>query len=306
MLEEKTLNWLRLALIPAVGPARARRLLERFHQPYEILSASQKEIALVLGSSVAEAINQQRRRIDLDKQLRLIDKYQVKVITRDDSAYPVNLKNIFDPPLVLFLRGEILAGDAFAMAIVGTRMATVYGMNMARKISIQLGQLGFTIISGGARGIDTACHQAALRINARTVAVLGCGLDVVYPLENARLYEQIIQKGSLISEFPMGTSPFRQNFPRRNRIISGLSIGVVVIEAPRKSGALITASTALEQGREVFCVPGQADSFTMKGSHQLLREGAKLVEDADDIIEELEPLLRVRLPRGNSPVFSAR
>ena len=234
--------------------------------------------------------------------MRLIEKYHVKIITQDDPAYPVNLKNIFDPPLVLFLRGEILPEDDLSIAIVGTRIATIYGMNMARKISSQLGQRGFAIISGGARGIDTAAHQAALVINARTIAVLGCGVDVVYPPENTRLFGQIIKNGALVSEFPMGTLPLGQNFPQRNRIISGLSVGVVVIEAPRKSGALITACSALEQGREVFCVPGQADSFTMKGSHQLLREGAKLVEDVDDIIEEIEPLLRDRGRRSEGIV----
>lgn len=294
MLEQKTLDWLRLTLIPAIGPARARKLLVRFKEPGEILTASQREIASVLDSSLAQVIDQQRKEVDLDKQLRLIEKYQVKIITQDDPAYPVNLKNIFDPPLVLFLRGEILPEDGLSIAIVGTRIATIYGMNMARKISSQLGQRGFAIISGGARGIDTAAHQAALVINARTIAVLGCGVDVVYPPENTRLFGQIIKNGALVSEFPMGTLPLGQNFPQRNRIISGLSVGVVVIEAPRRSGALITACSALEQGREVFCVPGQADSFTMKGSHQLLREGAKLVEDVDDIIEEIEPLLRDR------------
>jgi DNA processing protein len=306
MLEQRTLDWLKLALIPAIGPARMKRLCERFSQPDKILAASQKEIASVLGSSLAEAIDQQRKSIDIDRQLRLMEKYGVRIITQDDSDYPKNLRNIFDPPLVLFLRGKILPGDDFSIAIVGTRMATIYGMNMARKISTQLGQQGFTIISGGARGIDTAAHQAALGINARTIAVVGCGLDVVYPSENTRLFEQIIQGGALISEFPMGTPPFRQNFPQRNRIISGLSMGVVVIEAPRKSGALITASAALEQGREVFCVPGQADSFTMKGSHQLLREGARLVEGVDDIIEEIEPLLRDRLLKRDTLVFSKK
>lgn len=294
MLGQKTIDWLRLALIPAIGPARASRLRARFSQPAEILAASTREIACVLGDSVAQAINHQRKNIDLDKQLRLIEKYQVKIITQEDPAYPFNLKNIFDPPLVLFLRGKILPEDNLSIAIVGTRLATIYGINMARKISSQLGQRGFTIVSGGARGIDTAAHQVSLGINVRTIAVLGCGVDVVYPKENYRLFEQIIQKGGLISEFPMGTLPLRQNFPRRNRIISGLSLGVVVIEAPQKSGALITASSALEQGREVFCVPGQADSFTMKGSHQLLREGAKLVEGVDDIIDEIGPLLKRR------------
>jgi len=294
MLEQKALDWLRLALIPAIGPARARELLVRFIEPGMILAATQKEISSVVGNSLAQVIDQQRKKIDLDRQLRLIEKYQIRIITQDDPSYPVNLRNIFDPPLVLFLRGNILSRDNLSIAIVGTRMATIYGMNMARKISGQLGQRGFTIISGGARGIDTAAHQAALGINTRTIAVLGCGADVVYPTENNRLFEQIIKRGALVSEFPMGTPPLRQNFPRRNRIISGLSVGVVVIEAPIRSGALITASSALEQGREVFCVPGQADSFTTKGSHQLLKQGARLVEDIDDIIEEIGPLLKNR------------
>ena len=287
MLEQKTIDWLRLTLIPEIGPTRGKKLLEKFGQPGKVLAASLREIASVVGDLPAQAIDQQRKGVDLDMQLRLIEKYHVRVITQDDSAYPVNLKNIFDPPLVLFLRGKMIPEDDFSIAIVGTRMATIYGMNIARKISGQLGQRGFTIISGGARGIDTAAHQAALGINARTIAVVGCGLDVVYPKDNTRLFEQIIQRGALISEFTMGTLPLRQNFPRRNRIISGLSVGVVIVEAPSRSGALITASSALEQGREVFCVPGQANSFNMKGSHQLLREGAKLVEDADDIIEEI-------------------
>ena len=292
MLEQKTIDWLRLTLIPEIGPTRGKKLLEKFGQPGKVLAASLREIASVVGDLPAQAIDQQRKGVDLDMQLRLIEKYHVRVITQDDSAYPVNLKNIFDPPLVLFLRGKMIPEDDFSIAIVGTRMATIYGMNIARKISGQLGQRGFTIISGGARGIDTAAHQAALGINARTIAVVGCGLDVVYPKDNTRLFEQIIQRGALISEFTMGTLPLRQNFPRRNRIISGLSVGVVIVEAPSRSGALITASSALEQGREVFCVPGQANSFNMKGSHQLLREGAKLVEGADDIIEEIEPLLK--------------
>ena len=303
MWKQETLDSLKLALIPAIGPARARRLLARFHEPAKILAAPLAEIASVLDDVTAQAIDQQRKEIDLDKQLRLIKKYEVKILTQDDPAYPANLKEIFDPPLVLFLRGSILTQDYLSVAIVGTRMATIYGMNMARKISSQLGQRGFTIVSGGARGIDTAAHQGGLGINARTIAVLGCGVDIVYPKDNARLFEQIIKKGGLISEFPMGTAPLRQNFPRRNRIISGLSVGVVVVEAPSRSGALITASSALEQGREVFCVPGQADSFNMKGSHQLLREGAKLVEDINDIIEEIEPILTNRW-RTNGQLIS--
>ncbi|MFC1657936.1 DNA-processing protein DprA [Candidatus Omnitrophota bacterium] len=305
MLEAKTLDWLKLTLIPAIGPARLKMLRERFLQPDKIFAASEKELASVLGAEPAGVIQRQRKEIDLARQLRLIEKYRVQIITQDDASYPKNLRSIFDAPFLLFLQGELSPGDDFAIAVVGTRMATLYGMNMARKISIQLGQAGFTIVSGGARGIDTAAHQAALGINARTIAVIGCGLDVVYPSENARLFQRIAQRGAVISEFPMATAPFRQNFPQRNRIISGLSMGVVVVEAPVRSGALITASAALEQGREVFCVPGEADSFTMKGSHQLLREGARLVEGIEDIIEEIEPILRNRLvKRDTLPIGS--
>ncbi|MFH1678984.1 MAG: DNA-processing protein DprA [Candidatus Omnitrophota bacterium] len=302
MIDQKTIDWLRLILIPEIGPRRGKELLKRFSGPGEILDAPQKAIASVLSASLAEAIVRQRNSINikLDEQLYLIKKHKAKIIAQDDPAYPENLKNIFDPPLVLFLRGEILPEDMLSIAIVGTRMASLYGINMARKISSQLGQRGFTIVSGGARGIDSASHQAALKINARTIAVLGCGVDEVYPFENIRLFEQIIQKGALVSEFPMGTRPLRQNFPQRNRIISGLSLGVVVIEAPMRSGSLITVSSALEQGRDVFCVPGQADSFNMKGSHQLLKDGAKLVEDADDIMEELSPLLKKEQAAGHN------
>ncbi len=292
MFKKRVLDWLTLALIPQIGPLRAKRLLERFKEPGAILSAPQKDIASVLGISLAWIIDKQRKMVELDKQLYMIKKHQVKIITQDDPAFPKNLKNIFDPPIVLFLRGEILPQDDFSIAIVGTRIPTAYGINMARQISKQLGEQGFTIVSGGARGIDAAVHQSALEIRIRTLAVLGCGVDIVYPAENTYLFEQIVQRGALISEFPMGTRPLRANFPRRNRIISGLSCGVVVIEAPERSGSLITASFALEQGRELFCVPGQAGSFNMKGSHQLLREGARLVENANDIVEELEPMLR--------------
>lgn len=295
MLKQRTIDWLKLTLIPEIGPIRAKKLLEKFGEPGKILCACSKEIASVLGDVLARVIDRQRKSIVIDKQLQLIEKYRVRIVTQDSAQYPANLKSIYDPPLVLFLRGNFLPQDDLSIAIVGTRMATIYGINMARKISSQLAEKGFTIVSGGARGIDTAAHQSALGIKARTVAVLGCGVDVVYPSENTRLFEQIIQKGVLVSEFPMGTMPFRGNFPLRNRIVSGLSVGVVIIEAPRRSGALITASSALEQGREVFCVPGQADSFTMKGSHRLLKEGAKLVEDIDDIIEELVPLLKEKL-----------
>ena len=289
MLEKKTIDWLKLALIPEIGPLRFKKLRERFSGPAEILKASERDIRSILGSRLAQIITEGRSNLDIDKQLELIDKYKVRLVTLDDASYPKYLKNIFDPPLVLFTRGKGLTCNEAAVAIVGTRLATAYGLETAGKLSAELANKGFTVVSGGARGIDTAAHRAAVEIGARTVAVLGCAVDVVYPSENAELFQRIVEnKGTLISEFPMGTKPLRQNFPRRNRIVSGLSLGVVVVQAPKRSGALITASCALEQGREVFCVPGEVNSFNMKGSHQLLKEGAKLVESVNDIIEEIE------------------
>lgn len=297
MLNQDLIDWLRLVLIPEIGSRRGKRLLEKFKIPKAILNASINELAEIegIGREVAKKIVENRNRINLDQQLKLIEKNNVNLISSESESYPINLKSIFDPPLVLFVKGEILPQDYFSIAIVGTRMASFYGRSMAERLSSDLVQRGFTVVSGGARGIDTFSHQSALKFKGRTIAVLGCGLDIVYPQENKRLFEEISNNGALISEFPMSIRPNKQNFPMRNRIISGLSLGVVVIEAPQRSGALITVSHALEQGREVFSVPGKANSFTSKGTNQLLREGAKLVESADDIIEELEPLLKDKI-----------
>ncbi|MEW6101876.1 MAG: DNA-processing protein DprA, partial [Candidatus Omnitrophota bacterium] len=276
---------------------RARSLLERFKTPRAILEAPAEEIAQVenIGWEAAKKIVEGRKRVDLERQAKLAEKHNVTLIPLDSEFYPANLKAIFDPPLVLFVKGEILPQDYFSIAIVGTRMNSFYGRTMSEKLSRELAGKGFTIVSGGARGIDTFSHQAALRAGGRTLAVLGSGLDITYPAENKKLFEKICEKGAVISEFPLSTRPDKGNFPMRNRIISGLSLGVVVVEAPHKSGALITVTHANEQGREVFSVPGQADSFVSKGSNQLLREGAKLVESADDIIGELEPLLKSKI-----------
>ncbi len=297
MLDQATIDWLRLILIPEIGSRRGKKLLEKFKTPNAILNASLGELAKVegIGERLAKGIVENKNKVNLDKQLELIEKYKVSLISLDCGFYPTSLRAIFDPPLVLFVKGELLPQDYFSIAIVGTRLSTFYGRTMAEKLSNQLVQRGFTIVSGGARGIDSFAHQSALIHKGRTIAVLGCGLDITYPAENKKLFEEIRQNGALISEFPMATIPDRKNFPMRNRLISGLSLGVVVIEAPQRSGALITVSHALEQGREVFSVPGKADSFTSKGTHQLLKEGAKLVESADDIIEELEPILQDKI-----------
>lgn len=297
MLSQGSIDWLRLVLTPEVGARRGKSLLEKFKTPKAISAAPLDEIAEVenVGKEAAKKIVEGRQSLDLDRQIKLIERNNVSLITLDSESYPGNLKSIYDPPLVLFVKGEILPQDYFSIAIVGTRLASFYGRAMTEKLSRELVEKGFTIVSGGARGIDTFSHQAALRAKGRTLAVLGCGLDITYPSENKKLFEEIAEKGAIISEFPLSTRPDKGNFPMRNRVISGLSLGVVVIEAPHKSGALITVTHAAEQGREVFSVPGKADSFVSKGTNQLLRDGAKLVENADDIIEELEPILKNKI-----------
>jgi len=305
MLSQDLIEWLHLVLTPEIGSRRGKSLLERFKTPKAILEASLEDIGEVenIGRGVARKIVEGRKKIDLDRQIKLIERNNLKLIPLNSEFYPSNLKSIFDPPLLLFVKGEMLPQDYFSIAIVGTRLASFYGRTMAEKLSRELTEKGFTIVSGGARGIDTCSHQAALRAKGRTLVVLGCGLDIAYPPENKKLFEEISEKGALISEFPLATRPDKGNFPMRNRIISGLSLGVVVIEAPHKSGALITVTHANEQGREVFSVPGHADSFASRGTNQLLREGAKLVENADDIIEELEPILKSKIKelKGNEP-----
>ena len=305
MLSQELIDWLRLVLTPEIGSRRGKSLLAKFKTPKAILEASLGDIAEVenIGLGIAKKIVDGRKRIDLSRHIKLIEKNNVNLIPLDSEFYPVSLKSIFDPPLILFVKGEILPQDYFSIAIVGTRLASFYGRTMAEKLSRELTEKGFTIVSGGARGIDTFSHQAALRAKGRTLVVLGCGLDIAYPPENRKLFEEIAEKGAMISEFSLSTRPDKGNFPMRNRIISGLSLGGVVIEAPHKSGALITVTHANEQGREVFSVPGHADNFVSKGTNQLLREGAKLVENADDIIEELEPILKSKIKefKANQP-----
>lgn len=211
----------------------------------------------------------------------------IKETPLSDVFYPKNLKNIYDPPDPLYVKGRIVPGDDIAVAIVGSRKASLYGLKTCEKLAYELAGMGVTIVSGLARGIDSAAHRGALKAGGRTIAVFGCGLDYIYPSENKKLAEEIEQNGALVSEFPAGAMPLPYNFPKRNRIISGLSLGVVVVEASKDSGALITADFALEQGREVFAVPGKIDASTSTGTHRLIKEGAKLVEGADDILEEL-------------------
>ena len=214
-------------------------------------------------------------------------------ISKNNKEYPVILKNIYNPPNELFIAGEILSSDSNAVAIVGTRRATHYGLGNAEKLAYDLAIRGITVVSGLARGIDSAAHRGALRAGGRTIAVLGSGHNKIYPPENRKLYYEIIKKGAVISEFPPDTAPSKTSFPKRNRIISGLSKGIVVIEAPERSGALITADFALEQGREVFAMPGNIDTGRSIGTNRLIKEGAKLIENVSDILEELKEIIEV-------------
>ncbi|HWQ70522.1 MAG TPA: DNA-processing protein DprA [Patescibacteria group bacterium] len=282
--------WLALALIPEVGSATFYRLREALGSVEAVLRADREAIAQVPGISrqVAQAIASFPWRDTLDRELRVIETRGLGLRRFGDEGYPELLAAIHSPPPVLYLRGTMRSEDRAAVAIVGSRTASPYGAAIAEQISGELAQRGVTIVSGMARGIDAAAHRGALRAGGRTLAVLGCGLGVTYPPEHAELADQIAAQGALISEFPIFMPPKPSHFPRRNRIISGLARGVVVIEAGLDSGALITANYALEQGRDVFAVPGQVTSRFSRGCHQLIKAGAKLTEGWEDIWEDIE------------------
>jgi len=283
------LPWLGLRGIPGVGLVLAQRLLQRFGDPAAVFQASFADLVATKGISpaIAQAIRNFRDWDKLEEQLARLRSAGAEMITQDDPRFPVRLKEIPYPPLYIFIKGTLAPEDGLAMAMVGTRGASYYGLKACRRLAGALAARGITVVSGLARGIDTAAHQGTLEMNGRTLAVLGCGLDVVYPPENRKLYQEIPEHGALVSEFPLGTPPEARNFPIRNRIISGLALGVVVIEAGVTSGTAITVRYALDQGREVFAVPGPIDSPTSLGPHRLIQEGAKLVQDVEDIIQEL-------------------
>ncbi|HVM61611.1 MAG TPA: DNA-processing protein DprA [Verrucomicrobiae bacterium] len=286
--------YIALNMVDGIGPIRLRALLERFREPAAILAATKSELMHVegVGEEVARSITGWREKVDLDAELQRIEKSGVRVVTRDDAEYPRNLREVYDPPIILYVKGALSERDPLSIAIVGSRRTTLYGQDMARKLAYQLGRVGVTVVSGLARGIDSAAHQGTLQAKGRTVAVIGCGIDIVYPAENDKLAHEIVEKGgAVVTEFPFGVKPDKQNFPMRNRIISGWSLGVVVVEANLKSGALITAGQAAEQGRQVFAVPGRADSILSRGTNKLIKDGAKLTEDAEDILGEFEYLL---------------
>ncbi|MCK4904958.1 DNA-processing protein DprA [bacterium] len=285
-------SWLYLNAIQGLGPIKGKALLDRFGSPENIFKATDQELASVggIGADLIEKIRNKEKWLDLKQEISLIEKLGIEIITFQDSDYPPLLKNISSFPLLLYVKGNFQEQDyKMPIAIVGTRKSTYYGNSITSELAGNLTQAGFTIVSGMARGIDTSAHQSALKQKGRTVAVLGSGLNFIYPRENKKLSEEIAQNGVLVSEFPMNTSPDRFNFPRRNRIISGLSLGVVVVEAGEKSGAIITANLALEQGRDVFAIPGKIDSKYTQGTHRLIQDGAKLVTRWTDITSELMP-----------------
>lgn len=283
-------EWLSLALVPGVGTAYFIRLLARFRTPRNVLRASLVELESVVGPALARRLYEYAGAANVDAQERLMASADASLITLEDPEYPLHLAEIYDPPLVLFVKGELREEDEKAVAIVGTRRPTPYGVRMAESFARDLAARGVTVVSGLASGIDAAAHRGAIEAGGRTIAVLGNGVDVVYPAENRALMEEIPKHGCLLSQFAMGVQPARGHFPYRNRIISGLSRGTLIVEAPLQSGALITARQAAEQGREVFAIPGQIGVRNSEGPHALIREGAKLVEKVDDILVELELL----------------
>ena len=284
------LEWLTLAHTPGLGLVGAARLLTHYGGVAEIFAADSQELQSRAGlrPQIAAALVGRRALPQARRELELIRKAGCHCLPWDAPTYPALLREISDPPLLLYGRGDLAALAQPALAVVGARAATVYGKKIAATLAAGLAGAGLTVVSGGALGIDSAAHQGALSVKGgRTVAVLGCGLDVVYPPQNAKLFNEICQNGLLLSEYPPGTQPEPFRFPARNRIISGMATGCTVIEAARRSGSLITAEMALEHGREVFAVPGRIDSGKSEGCHRLIQEGAKLVHRLEDILREL-------------------
>ena len=293
---EEELHWLALKLIPGLGTRNTSRLLDRFRTPQAIFRASRTELegagvsgavaqSIASGCTFEDAVTQQEKMVEAGAVL----------VTIGDPRYPQLLREIFDPPALLFCRGRVELLQSLALGVVGTRRPTAYGIAVAERLAADLAHAGLTITSGLARGIDTSAHKGVLAAGGDTIAVLGCGVDIVYPSENRKLYAEIAARGLIVSEFPMGSTAFPQNFPIRNRIISGLSVGVLVVEGAQYSGSAITAKLAMDQGREVFAVPGNITSKLSWGPNLLIKQGAKIVQDWNDVIVELPLESRRRL-----------
>jgi DNA processing protein len=285
--------WLAINKIPDLGPVTVKKLWDHFGSAEEIWGAPESSFLGIegLNKKAIKSFLENRSRINPNEEFEAVQKGNINILTLEDEDYPDLLKHIYDPPPVLYVRGQNLNSGDKTVAIVGTRRASHYGKEIAQKLAFELASLGFTIVSGMASGIDTAAHRGALEAKGKTIAVFGCGVDIIFPAENRGLAGEIEASGSLVSEFPLGTGTEKGNFPRRNRIISGLSLGTIVVEGHYDSGAMITAKEALEQGREVFAVPGNVELDQSKGPHWLIKQGAKLVESVADVLEEFNMVM---------------
>ena len=303
-VQDDLVDTLRLSLVSGVGPRTRQALLERFGTARAALAAAPSALREVpgVGPKLTQKIACADQEIDVEAEIALCREHGIEILTESNTAYPRVLREIHDPPGVLFVRGTLKPDDALAIGIVGTRHATQYGLRQAERLAGGLARAGLTVISGLARGIDAAAHRGALAAGGRTIAVLASGVMNIYPPEHDKLAEEVAAQGALVSESPPRSQPLAGTFPQRNRLISGLSLGVIVVEAADRSGALITARHAMEQGREVFAVPGNVDTRASRGCHQLIRDGAKLVESADDVLEELGPLVEAT-PREDGQVI---
>ena len=281
-------GWIELSLVPGLGDQSLRKLLGQFGPPEQILAASESTLAAIIGSKLAHAIKSYDAHDAIEATLAWLEQPSHSITTLSDPTYPKLLLETIDPPPLLFVKGNAALLNAPAVAVVGSRNPTPQGVANAEGFSKSLSENGLCVVSGMALGIDTAAHQGALPHVGRSIAVVGTGLDRIYPARNKELAHQLAQHGAIVSEFPLGTPAIANNFPRRNRIISGLSLGCLVVEAAISSGSLITARLASEQGRDVFAIPGSIHSPLAKGCHQLIKQGAKLVERADDILEEIQ------------------
>lgn len=292
-----------LNMIEGIGPIRARSLVEHFGDAPAVLSASKNQLLQVhnIGEETATAIVEWEKTIDLAGEMKRLSDFGCRPVIQSDAEYPPILREIYDPPIVLYVKGAISPKDKSAVAMVGSRQTTHYGIETARKLAYQLGYVGVTVVSGGARGIDTAAHQGALAAKGRTICVLGTGISIVFPPENKELFDRIAQNGAVLSQFPFNRKGDKQTFAIRNRIVAGMTLGTVVVEADLHSGSLITANFATEYGRQVFAVPGRIDSPRSKGCHDLIKKGAKLCEGAEDILSEFEYLF----PSSNRPASPA-
>ena len=282
-------SWIRLIRADGVGPTTFNKLLKYFGTPQRALGASVAEMARVegIGVKTAERILRSRDKFNVQHELELAENLGIWIINLEDDRYWPALKKTYDPPPVLYIKGSLERSDNLAIAIVGSRRCSTYGSEQASRFAHMLASAGFTVVSGMARGIDTSAHRGALSANGRTIAVQGCGLTNIFPPENEKLFELIAQSGACISELPLSYEPLAENFPARNRIIAGLSIAVIVVEATPRSGALITAKAAIEQNKEVMAIPGKIDSPVSAGPNRLIKEGARLVDCVEDVMEAL-------------------